>query len=250
MCVRVCVRNLWLGVDLWVRVWLCAHVWVCPTQQWLCKCPWVFPCVSEGILNWWPCRLWVTRSSSLSINESRARGSLDASSQVWEGDLRLEGSASPVWVHTQGRSLHLGSPPQASPSLCLTGGGEQTLAHGGGLRGDVVSENRTTWSWKEITQPQFRVYSRNQSVTCRFSQLLSCHTSCGQAPTDWVLNNAVQVLARTCVPLDDSDAHASHTRGLPFHYFPFILNNTPHWSEFSSIFISSSLVFRVSDIRW
>ena len=68
---------------------------------------------------------------------------LKKSERMWP-QARPEGTASPVWVHTQGRSLHLGSPPQASPSLCLTGGGEQTLGPGEGLRGDMVSENRTT----------------------------------------------------------------------------------------------------------
>ena len=65
------------------------------------------------------------------------------SERMWP-QARPEGTASPVWVHTQGRSLHLGSPPQARPFLCLTGGGEQTLGPGEGLRGDMVSENRTT----------------------------------------------------------------------------------------------------------
>ena len=205
--------------------------------------------VDPGWQNWWPCRLWVTQNSPLSIHESRGRDSLDASSQEeWEVTSARRALCLQSGSTHSDRSLRLRSPPQVSPSLCLTGGGEQTLAPGGRPRGDVVSENRTTWSWKEKTQPQFRVYSRNQSITCRFSQLLSCHTSCGQALTEWVLNNIVNVLERTSVPLGNSDAHASHTWGFPFHYFPLALNNALHWCEFFNFYILKS-VFRVSDTK-
>lgn len=97
------------------------------------------------------------QNSPLSIHESRVRDSLDASSQEeWEVTSARRALCLQSGSTHSDHSLRLRSPPQVSPSLCLTGGGEQTLAPGGtavggrGLResnhlwGDVVSENRTT----------------------------------------------------------------------------------------------------------